>query len=256
MAYFSFQGKVYIGTKDSGTGQPNELYFVGNSPEVVLNFETTTIDHKESTSCSRLTDFQLETEQRVSLRVVIEELLPLNMQKALRSTVVSKAGTSVTNEQIGPDSGLAVTNTPYGRTKYADISSVTLTDSATPIPNTLVLDTDYSIESADYGLIKWLGVGGDTQPYLIDYTYAAQTIYPFFNTAQLSYYVMVDLCNTAESNAKYRLELYKVQLQPTNEFAIINDELGRFELEGAALYDSTLGTDTDFGNFGRLIVIT
>lgn len=256
MAYFSFQGKCYVGTKDSGTGQPNELYFVGNVPEAVISFETETIDHKESTSCSRLTDLQLETEQRVNLRIVLEELLPKNLQLALRSTLVSVSGSTVTNEQIGPDTGLATTYTPYGRTKFADISSVTLTDSATPIPNTLVADTDYSIESADYGLIKWLSVSGDTQPYLIDYTYASQTIYPFFNTAQLSYYVVFDLCNTADSNAKFRLELFKVQLQPANEFAIINDEIGRLELDGAALYDSTLGTDANFGNFGRLIVIT
>lgn len=256
MAYFSFQGKCYIGTKDTGTGQPNELYYVGNAPEVVISFETETIDHKESTSCSRLTDLQLETEQRVNLRVVLEELLTKNLQLALRSTAVAVTGSTVTNEQIGPDSGLTVTNTPYGRTKFADISSVVLTDSASPIPNTLVLDTDYSIESADYGLIKWLSVTGDTQPYLIDYAYASQTIYPFFNTAQLSYYVVFNLCNTADSNAKYRVELFKIQLQPTNEFAIINDEIGRLELDGAALYDSLLGADANFGNFGRLIVIT
>ena len=255
MAYFSFQGKCYIGTKD-GSGQPNELYYVGNAPEVVISFETETIDHKESTSCSRLTDLQLETEQRVNLRVVLEELLPKNLQLALRSTLVAVSGSTVTNEQIGPDTGLVTTYTPYGRTKFADISSVTLKDSATPIANTLVADTDYSIVSADYGLIKWLSVAGDTQPYLINYTYASQTIYPFFNTAQLSYYVVFDLCNTADSNAKFRLELYKVQLQPANEFAIINDEVGRLELDGAALYDSDLGADSNFGNFGRLIVIT
>lgn len=255
MSYFSFQGKVYAGTKDN-SGQPNELYFLGNAPEVVISFETTTIDHKESTSCSRLTDLQLETEQRVNLRVVLEELLPKNLQLALRSTLVAITGSTVTNEQIGPDTGLVTTYSPYGRTKFADISTVVLTDSATPIPSTLVLDTDYQITSADYGLIKWLSVAGDTQPYLIDYAYASQSIYPFFNTAQLSYYLVFDLCNTADSNAKFRLELYKVQLQPANEFAIINDEIGRLELDGAALYDADLGADANFGNFGRLIVIT
>jgi hypothetical protein len=253
MSYFSFQGKCYIGEKRSD-GHPKALYYVGNCPEVVLSFETTTIDHKESTSCSRLTDFQLETEQRVSLRVVIEELDSKNLQKALRSTLVSVSGSTVTNEQIGADSGMLAND--FGRTKFADISSVTLTDSASPIPNTLVANTDYEVTSANDGIIKWLSVSGDTQPYLIDYTYASQSVYPFFNTAQLAYYVVFDLCNTAESNASYRIELYKVQLQPTNEFAIINDELGRFELEGAALYDDDLGADANFGNFGRLTVIT
>lgn len=252
-SYFSFQGKVYIGQKRTG-GQPKALYYVGNAPEVVVQFETTTIDHKESTSCSRLTDFQLETEQKVSLRIVLEELLATNLQKALRSTAVAVSGSTVTNEQIGADSGMLAAD--YLRTKFADISSITLTDSASPSPNTLVADTDYEVVSAEAGILKLLSVAGDTQPYLIDYTYAAQTVYPFFNTAQLNYYVVVDLCNTADSNSKWRLELFKVQLQPANEFAIINDELGRFELDGAALYDSDLGADANFGNFGRLIQIT
>lgn len=255
MAYFSFQGKVYIGTKDN-SGQPNELYYVGNAPEVTISFDTTTIDHKESTSCARLTDLQLETEQKVTLKVVLEELLPKNLQVALRSTLVAITGSTVTNEQIGPDTGLVTTYTPYGRTKFADISVVSLKDSASPIPSTLVVNTDYEITSAKYGLIKWLLLTGDTQPYLINYTYASQTIYPFFNTAQLPYYLVFDLCNTADSNAKFRLELYKVQLQPANEFAIINDEIGRLELDGAALYDSDLGADANFGNFGRLILIS
>lgn len=253
MAYFSFQGKCYIGEKRSD-GHPKALYYVGNCPEVVLSFETETIDHKESTSCSRLTDFQLEIEQRVSLRLVIEELDAKNLQKALRSTVQTISGSSVSNEQIGADSGMVAND--YMRTKFADISSITLTDSATPIPNTLSLTTDYLVTSANDGILQLVSVAGDTQPYLIDYTYADQTIYPFFNTAQLSYYVVFDLCNTADSNASYRIELFKVQLQPTNEFAIINDELGRFELDGAALYDDDLGADANFGNFGRLTVIT
>lgn len=253
MAYFSFQGKCYIGEKRSD-GHPKALYYVGNCPEVVLSFETETIDHKESTSCSRLTDFQLEIEQRVSLRLVIEELDAKNLQKALRSTVQTISGSSVSNEQIGADSGMVAND--YMRTKFADISSITLTDSATPIPNTLSLTTDYLVTSANDGILQLVSVAGHTQPYLIDYTYANQTIYPFFNTAQLSYYVVFDLCNTADSNASYRIELFKVQLQPTNEFAIINDELGRFELDGAALYDDDLGADANFGNFGRLTVIT
>lgn len=253
MSYFSFQGKMYLGQKRTD-GHPKALYYVGNAPEVVIQFETVTIDHKESTSCSRLTDFQLETEQKVSLRVVLEELEPANLKIALRSTAVAISGSTVSNEQIGADSGMVAND--FGRTKFADISSITLTDSASPIPNTLVANTDYSVTSADDGIIKFLSVAGDTQPYLIDYTYAAQTAYPFFNTAQLSYYVVFDLCNTADSNAAFRLELYKVQLQPANEFAIINDELGRLELDGAALYDSLLGADANFGNFGRLIQIT
>lgn len=250
--YFSFQGEVYIGQKNTD-GSPKSLYYVGNSPEVVIAFDTTTIEHKESTSCARLTDFQLETEKKVSLRIVLEELLATDLEKALRSTGVSVTGAAVTNEQLGPSSGVVAND--FFRTKFTDLSAITVKDSASPTPATLTLGTHYQITSAKYGLIKIINIGSFVQPFKIDYTFVTQTLYPYFNTAQLDYYCVFNLCNTAESNKKYRLELYKVQLKPTQEFAIINDELGRFQLEGAALYDSSLGTDPNFGNFGRLIPI-
>src|SRR5262245_64007158 len=125
--YFSFQGEVYIGQKNTD-GSPKSLYFVGNSPEVVIAFDTTTIEHKESTSCSRLTDFQLETEKKVGLRIVLEELLAGNLQAALRSTAVAVTGASATGEQLGPSSGVIAND--FFRTKFTDISAITVKDSA------------------------------------------------------------------------------------------------------------------------------
>src|SRR5262245_53959015 len=138
--YFSFQGEVYIGTKNAD-GSPQALAFVGNSPEVVISFDTTTIEHKESTSCSRLTDFLLETEKKVSLRVVLEELLAVNFKAALRATAVTVTGASVTGEQLGPASGVVVND--FFRTEFPDISAITIKDSATPTPATLTLNTHY-----------------------------------------------------------------------------------------------------------------
>lgn len=249
--YFSFQGQVYIGKKNTD-GTPKALFYVGNSPEVNIQFETSTILHKESTSCSRLIDRILETEVKVTLKIVLEELLSTNLEKALRSTAVAVTGSSVTNEAL---TGSTPAVGDYYRTKFTDLSSIVVKDSAGS-PATLTLGTHYEVTSAKYGLIKLLNLGSFTTPFTINYTYASQTIYPFFNTSRTDFYIVVDLCNSATDNAKYRLELFDVQLEPTKDFAIINDAFGRFELDGSALYDTNLGADANFGNFGRLIPIS
>lgn len=250
LQYFSFQGQAYIATKNTN-GTPKALIYAGNAPDITLGLDTQTTDHYESTSCNRLLDAQLQTRTNVTFKITLEELLANNLKIALRSTVQAITGASVTNEALTP-TGAAVGD--YYRTKFTDLSSVVVKDSAGS-PATLVANTDYEVSSAKYGRIKLLNVTGFTQPFTVNYTYASGSIYPFFNTAQIDYYIVLELCNSMESNKKYRLELFRTQLKPAKEFALINSEQGKFEIEGAALYDADLGTDANFGNFGRLTPI-
>ena len=58
MAYFSGQGRVYIGARDID-GNPAGLTFVGNVPELKVSLSVDTIEHQEAQSGQRLTDLQL-----------------------------------------------------------------------------------------------------------------------------------------------------------------------------------------------------
>ena len=58
MAYFSGQGRVYIGARDE-VGNPQGLVYVGNVPELKVSLSVETLEHQESTSGQRLTDLQL-----------------------------------------------------------------------------------------------------------------------------------------------------------------------------------------------------
>jgi hypothetical protein len=52
MAYFSGQGRVYIGARDE-LGNPAGLTFVGNVPELKVSLSVDTIEHqKRSRSCA------------------------------------------------------------------------------------------------------------------------------------------------------------------------------------------------------------
>ena len=47
MAYFSGQGRVYIGARDE-FGNPAGLTFVGNVPELKVSLSVDTIEHQEA----------------------------------------------------------------------------------------------------------------------------------------------------------------------------------------------------------------
>ena len=53
MAYFSGQGRVYIGARDE-FGNPAGLTFVGNVPELKVSLSVDTIEHQEAQSGQRL----------------------------------------------------------------------------------------------------------------------------------------------------------------------------------------------------------
>jgi len=245
--YFSFQGKVYLAEKDPLTGFPLGFKFLGNCPAVSLAFETTTIDHKESTSCNRLTDFQLETEKKATLKITTEEIQDINMRVALRSDKVSVEEDTVTAELMGAEDAAGLEVGDFLVTKFQPLVAESL------VITGKTADTDYTLISERYGIIEILVPG--TADWEAAYGYDAHVVYPFFNAGQKSYYFRGELCNTAEANKKYLVELYKVQLKPTAELAIINDEIGKFDLEGAALLDEDFASDPNFGQYGRLIPI-
>ncbi len=65
MAYFSGQGNVYVGARDSKRNQKG-LNFVGNSPELKVSLSVDTLEHQESTSDQRLTDLHLIKTKKAS----------------------------------------------------------------------------------------------------------------------------------------------------------------------------------------------
>jgi hypothetical protein len=59
MQSFSFQGKVYLGTRLAG-GKPGALIWVGDAPKCDVSLQTEAEDQKESYSGNRLTSARLQ----------------------------------------------------------------------------------------------------------------------------------------------------------------------------------------------------
>lgn len=249
MAYFSGQGKVYAAPRGVG-GAAGAFKFLGNVPELSVAMATSVIEHKESTSGSRITDQRIVKENKASCSMVLEEFNANNLVMALYGTTTAITGSTVTGEAF--PSGLVAGD--FVRTKFPKISAVTIKDGAGS-PVTLVAGTDYAIESANHGLIRIISVGTYVQPFTINYTYAASTDVTMFSSAPAERYLRFEGLNTADGNNAVLVELYRVLFDPLKNFGMIQDDLAKFQLDGGVLYDTTRIADSQLGGFGRVMLL-
>jgi len=246
MAYFSGQGRVYIGTRDSN-GNPQSMRWLGNVPELKVSLNVETIEHKESYSGQRLTDLQLIKAKSGEFTCAVENFSIENLELTLYGQTSSVTAGTVTNEALPTG---AVAGGVYLLANQF-VSAVTVKDSAAT-PATLTAGTHYKVH-AEQGAIEILNVGTFTQPFKVDYSYGAAKRLAMFKSAQPEVWLRFDGLNTADSNTRVIVDLYRVVLNPTKDFSLIGDDIQKFELSGRVLADTTKSDTGPLGLFGRVI---
>lgn len=251
--YFSGQGIVYVADRQAD-GTILQYRDVGNVPALRVSLETDVVEHKESRTGQRLTDYRLTRENRARVTMTLEKFTRKNLQMLLFGTNQTTGSTTVvTGEVLLADK----TNIALGDiffTKFPNVSALTLKVGGGP--TTLVLDTDYTLDAATgrITIISLTAITAATAGNLqVDYTGAAYEIVPMFKAANVERALRFNGLNTANSNASVIVELYRVIFDPVGNFDLINDELAQFEIEGSVLYDQTRDEDAVLGGFGRII---
>jgi hypothetical protein len=246
MAYFSGQGRVYIGQRDT-SGNPLALRWLGNVPELKVSLNVETIEHKESYSGQRLTDLSLIKGKDGEFMCAVEDFSIENLELTLYGQTSSVTAGTVTAEALPTGA------TAGGIYLLANqfVSSVVVKDSA-GTPATLTEGTHYKVH-ADQGAIELLNVTGFTQPFRVDYSYGAAKRLAMFKSGQPEVWLRFDGLNTADGNKRVIVDLYRVVLNPSKDFSLIGDEIQRFELSGRVLADTTKSDTGPLGLFGRVI---
>jgi len=243
--YFSGQGKVYLGTRNSD-GTFNAPLFVGNVPSLSVNLDTDVVEHKESTTGKRLPDLRLTREQRATVQMTLEDINSDNLALMLHGTKRTIASSAVTNEAM--PTAMAVGS--LYKAAQEGLSAISVVDSA-GTPATLVLNTHYKVVDAAFGLIEILNIASFVQPFKINYTYAARTQVPIFDAAATERYIRYHGLNTANTNKKVLVEIYRVLFDPAQNMQLINDDVAQWEMTGSCLYDASREGTTALGPFGR-----
>lgn len=245
--YASFQGRVYLGKRDPN-GNPIEARSPGNVAELSLSLKTDVIEHYESQTGQRAVDLRLVKQKSATVALTIEEFTKENLALALYGNHVSVNSGSVTNEVVG---GTAPVIGDRYFLAHPMVSALTIKDSAST-PATLTAGTHYTADM-NFGAIQFLNITGFTAPFRANYTYGAVTEIGIFTQPLPERFLRLEGVNTAASNAKVLIELYRVAFDPLKKFDIISNELNTFELEGSLLADSTKPHDAVLGQFGRIV---
>lgn len=250
MKDFSFQGKVYLGLRDGTNGKPKALRWVGDASQLQIKLTTDTDERQESWSGKRLTSVRLVKSTKADFTLTLNDFSIQNLALALGATEVDVATGTVTAESCPDD--LVVGDVVA--LDHRDVSDVVITDSASSSPATLAEGTDYSIESAEGGLIKILSLGETpyTQPFKAAYSYAATARLPLFTAGTSSErYILLDGINTVDQS-RVRVRLYRGAFDPASQLDLITDGLSSLEMSGSVLFDQVNAADANLGGFGRI----
>jgi hypothetical protein len=250
MPYFSGQGRVYIGARDTN-GNPLGLSYVGNVPELKVSLSVETIEHQESTSGQRLTDLQLIKSKKGEFSCTLEELIPVNLALALYGTTTDQTSGTVTAEAL-PN---PVTVGSLYLLAKQNVSSVVVKDSSAT-PQTLPAG-QYSLNAKHGSLViidKTTG-GPYVEPFKVDYAYGAAQSTAMFTQPLPERWIRFQGLNTADSNREVVIDLYRVAINPAKDLSIITDDLLKFELSGQVLADTLKPALGDLGQFGRIVLL-
>jgi hypothetical protein len=99
MQSFSFQGKVYLGTRLTG-GKPGALFWVGDAPKCDVSLQTEAEDQKESYSGNRLTSARLQKGNSASVALTLNWANLKNLSLGLYGTEIDVSSGSVTAEVL------------------------------------------------------------------------------------------------------------------------------------------------------------
>jgi hypothetical protein len=233
--YFSGQGILLIAEKDGTTGEPKGFTNVGNVSDLKISLKTNTIEHKESSTGARGTDFRLTTEIGCSVSALLENFSKENLAIALRGSVAAVvAGTAITVELMAYN----------GKTIALPHANVTIDTVTLKTPTTaLVLDTDYTLnaEAGSINILPGSTLVTAATPVLIVVTYdhMAQTHVEAMTEAFMDYVLRFEGMNTADGNKPVVITIHRFSSDPLKELALITDKLGEISLEGSCLADLT-----------------
>jgi len=247
--YASFQGRVYLAERDAN-GNPINAMSPGNVATLSISLKTDVIEHFESMSGQRAVDLRMVKQKSATIALTIEEFTQENLALAFYGNINHVASGTVTNEQIGGA-------TPVVGERYflahPKISGLTIVDSAAS-PATLVDGTDYTAD-LDFGAVQFLHTAGFTAPFKASYSYGAVSQVGIFTQPLPERFMRFEGVNTAASNAKVLIELYRTAFDPLKKFDVIASDLNKLELDGSLLIDPTKPYDAVLGQFGRIVQI-
>lgn len=243
----SLQGTINLATRDtaSSPARPSAFRHVGTADSCEMELSVETVTQNESYTGQRLQVGELTLGKSGTLNLTLKDWSIENIALALYGEKITVDAGIVTDEKL-PESLVIGDRIKLAHPFVADIE-LKIADGTT-----LVLGTDYEIESAHAGLIKLLTSAALTAT--VDYSYAKQESLGIFTRQPPERWFMLDGINTDRENEHVIVELFRVKFNPISNFSLLHNEgYGELPLTATVLADMSQNQDGSLGYFGSYV---
>lgn len=244
--YYSGQGRLGLGDRNTTTGKLSGLIFVGNVTSVKIDIATTKFDHKESMSGNRAVDLTIVQEKNATFDFVSDSLGLDLLANGLYGGKATTAGATATGETHFAELGKAIVLDHPNVTSITTITTVTGTVA-------LVEGTDYTIDKG-FGTIyidagsTVVDVGGEN--IIITYVHGVYDRLEAFTTGTPpEKWIHFEGLNTVTGDLR-SIDIFRGAFEPLTGLEFINADLGSGEFKGSVLLDPTI-TTTGLSQFFR-----
>lgn len=236
------QGRVYLAER-LPNGEPKNLRWVGDVSEASLSLSTEEFTHKESYSGQRQEVRKINTGKSGEASLKFHELSPENLALLLLGEHTKIAAGTVTGEalptEIKAGDRIAL--------KHVNVSNVEIAN--------MTENTDYVVHKV-FGAIEFLkDKSGNTET--VKYSYGESQNVAMLTSNPKDLFLRYEGVNLAEQNEWVMLELYKINFNPTDALALINNDnsLAALNAKAKVLADTSKPGDAVLGRFGRVATI-
>lgn len=237
--YISLQGKFYL--SEIVNGVAGAMRHIGNVPEFELEITTDQVEHQESTSGQRTTDFVLTKTTGVNFSGQLEEVDAENLKYILSGMTTEVASVPVVDQTLGTVKvGQEIKLNGYA------LTDVTFNAGATPVAKEkYTLDAVFGTVIFNEAIVE---------PVTASYTTGAVSSTTIASDFNKEYELFFKGINTA-TGGHMAVNLWRTKKSPETTFPLIHEELGQYEISGQALSDTAKGTDAALGLFGCVVNI-
>ncbi len=243
--YISLQGEFYLSKITNGVA--GAMRHLGNVPEFELEISAEVLEHVESMTGKRTTDFTMVQTTAVNFSGQLEKADKENLKY-----IVSGETTEVTTQTItDANIGTVVAGQEIKLGGY-NLSAVSFKDSTSGTPVT-VDPAKYTLD-AKFGTVVFNDVAGLAMPLVATYTTGAVTHTTLAADFETEYELFFKGINTA-TNEHMAVRLWRTKKSPETTFPLIHEELGQYSISGQALSDVTKQNDATLGLYGHIVTI-
>lgn len=249
--YYFGHGQAWLGTRASDGTVSNYDLPLPEIDELTITLGTEKVEHISKRSSLASKDLSIVKMTSLTGKMVVSVHDPDMLEMYLFGTKSAVAGGSFLTQAF-PSGVVLGDRLPIpGSRKH--ISALVIKDSAGS-PVTLTLNTHYTIEDADAGIVKFgpNSISGFTQPFTASGTEGASTAVGILTQRVFEKALRFKGINIADSDKICVLDLYKIQIEPAKEWTLLNsgNEPNKYEIGFEGLKDTTKSVSATLGQYG------